>query len=203
MATIDFINAIEHLKNYKETTAIGFHQKNAVAEVIARLETTAELYDQAKELNDNLLEEDDMIKRSREVLDEYLKSIDTTGWVIRGTTMVSAFDLTTSEFSNPEQEKSVKQLQHLTESIYNNLWGIKSRLNQCPEYKRFNPPGVRDVRNHLITHTDIPASEATIYSFGISTNGPVLRPTKPIGVKAPTDRGLYINIGEFLKEILR
>ena len=94
----------------------------------------------------------------------------------------------------------MSELHSKVESFYHDLWVITLRLNDLLGIKNFRPKGLTNVRNHLIEHTDGPGSGATILSFAISSNGPLLRPLKPTGVPAPHDLGFIANVDEFLQK---
>lgn len=68
---------------------------------------------------------------------------------------------------------------------------------KCVLCKNFDPRGVRTVRNHLIEHTKDPT---WMFATG-GSNGPRLKPTDEYR-GAEFDRGLYVNIDEFLKEFV-
>jgi hypothetical protein len=108
-----------------------------------------------------------------------------------------------TKLENVENSDQIALLHSLVETAYNNLWLVKQRLNTLPDFKNFKPPGVRNVRNHLITHTEYKNSGANIFSFGVITGGPVLRPIKPTGAKAPNDLGFIKNVHEFLTVLIR
>ncbi|OGM08496.1 hypothetical protein A2Z67_02080 [Candidatus Woesebacteria bacterium RBG_13_36_22] len=212
-----FEHTLELLERYKNISNPTNEFRHVVAEIITRLQDVAKEYEKANQLNGYLLNEDVGLKHQREIMtDEFINKImskqakkdselaeclkSAGGKLKRGSsTEISVFNMTKLTQKNT---KDIKQLHYITESIYNNLWLIKQRLNQLPKFKNFNPPGVRNVRNQLMTHTERTNSESYIFSFGVSTQGPVLRPIKPSGVKAPTDKGLYTNVEEFFSSII-
>ncbi len=190
-----------------------------MSEVITRLKVEAMRYADVVKRNDTLLIADEKLTVIRETmtddnvqkllteqakldpgLDKWLKSVGGKISKVQSSEL-STHDLDTLDIEADEKASVIMQLHSDTEMIYHNLWAAKTRLNQFTKFKNFNPSGVRDVRNHLIEHTDKAKSYAYIYSFGIATKGPVLRPVKPAESKAPHDRGLQTNVEEFTKAL--
>lgn len=101
------------------------------------------------------------------------------------------------------QSKLLTNLQIDTENIYIELWLIITELQEITIFNNFKPLGVTNVRNHLIQHTKGKGSMALINSFGIHTNGPILKPIRPKDSPAPIDKGLYPNLEEFLDQIIK
>jgi hypothetical protein len=140
----------------------------------------------------------EMLKKQSEIDGNLKKWFDSNSgnMQISSKTEIKTFNL------SEEVEEKISALHSKTESLYNELWLIKERLNKVDKFKNFNPAGVRDVRNQLIVHIDKPNSKATIFSFGIQTNGPVLRPVKPSTATANHDNGLVVNVESFLSAIV-
>lgn len=217
-----FTSVIQLLTKYQQDFLLAPHQKLIFDEVFARTKSIFDEYTSLLNLNDALLNEEHGLKDIREMmrdeninsiltkasktdsqLAEYLNSVGGKVKRVQSSEFV-AYDMGRLDSQSDLQITKIRELHSRTESIYHNLWSVGSRLNQLPKFKNFKPKGVRDVRNHLIEHTDNPkTSGATIFSFGISTNGPVLRPTKPTGVPAPNDKGLDVNIEEFFSSIVK
>lgn len=219
-----FDSALEFLGTYKQDSTLTHKQRYVLAEVITRLKSASEQYSAIIESNRALLNKDLRLIALREYmtdeninkiigeqaqkdpkLAEYLASVGGK-LTKKQSTEISAYDMSSldKKSQSHQQTQHIKHLHSETESIYHNLWAITQRLNQLPKFKNFKPQGVRDVRNHLIEHIDNPkTSEAYIFSFGVATRGPVLRPIKPAGVKASNDNGLEANVEEFLGSIVR
>lgn len=217
-----FARVIDLLTKYQHSVLEEPSRTFALNEIIARIRNISEEYRSTLQLNALLLSEDPGLGRIRKMMtDEYVnaalakaaetdselaKYLDSVGGKVERaeSSEIAAYDLGNLD-SQPDIRLTEIRLLHLkTESIYHNLWSVILRLNQFPEFRNFKPKKVREVRNCLIEHVDNPrTSGASIFSFGVSTNGPVLRPTKPSGVPAPNDSGLNINIEEFLLEIVR
>lgn len=214
-----FRKTFDCLSNYLSDTSLNNTEKQNLDEAISRLQNLPEQYKRIVGLNQTLLESDEGLNKIRDFateenisrmlhenadkdpkLAQWLASVG--GRIVkRSSSEVSARDLSKI---NPEdkQDRQIKDLHSLTENVYENLWSVKGRLNTLQKFKNFNPPKVRNVRNHLIVHTDRKDSGATIFSFGVATNGPVLRPIKPSGAKATHDNGFEGNIKEFLEQII-
>ena len=196
------------------------NQISVLDEVVTRLQNIFDDYKSISELNTILLKEYPHLNVLREMasdeninkvlteaakndpqLEKYLNSVG--GRVVKLNSFeTAAYNMVKLNSQSNLKNLQIKFLHSKTESIYHNLWTVNLHLNNLPKFKNFKPKGVRDVRNHLITHTDKPmTSGAYIFSFGVSTQGPVLRPTKPIGVPAPIDKGLESNIEEFFSLI--
>ena len=101
----------------------------------------------------------------------------------------------------------VIELITLSESAYYIAFRLKGVINGIGERedipalksKRFNPIGVRDVRNHLLEHTEEP-----MYVFATGGNhGPRLKPLDKYRGAKFVDRGLYVNIEEFLQDLVK
>jgi hypothetical protein len=213
--------AIDLLKQFQTNSSLDHRENQILNEVITRLRTGSERYTEIIKLNQELLENDNIVKQMRELgkednllrilmenagkdpkLDQWLKGVGYKIEKVQGTEL-RAHDLNNLDNLSAEESKKVRELHTQTETIYHNLWTTKTRLNQLSIFKNFNPKGVRGVRNDLISHTDNKrASNAYLYSFGLSSSGPVLRPTKPVGVKSINDAGLKPNVEEYIKSIV-
>ena len=214
-----FAKTVELLKQYLESSSLDREQQRSLSEAIARLESISSESAEIIEQNARLLEADPKLREIRELMtddkinemmQEQAKKdpnlaahLATVGRLTKkSSSEVIARDMGKLDDQTKPDNAKLKELHSKTESMYQKLWVIKERLNQTPKFKNFNPPGVRDVRNHLIEHTDKGPSGASIYSFGLATNGPVLRPMKPTGARAPHDAGLETNLEEFLRKIV-
>jgi hypothetical protein len=207
-----FAQAVASLQKVVEYGDFSLVDKQYVDEAIVRLRDIEDRYIQAAELNNYYLESDKRVLEMREHFNEesIFKMLNDNSekdpklkdW-LRGKSSIkvdSKTEIRTFNLTENDDEK-VATLHTATENIYNDLWSIKERLNSVSKYRNFNPSGVRDVRNHLIVHVE--KYGATLYSFGIQTNGPVLRPVKPTNSKANHDKGLVSNVEEFLNEIIQ
>lgn len=207
-----FTQAVASLQKVVESGDFSPVGKQYVFEAIVRLRNIEDRYIRAAELNNDYLESDKRILEMREhfneesvfkmLKDNSEKDPKLKDWLrgkggikVESKTEISTFNLTEND------NEKVAALHTATENIYNDLWSIKERLNNVSIYRNFNPSGVRDVRNHLIVHAE--KYGATLYSFGVQTNGPVLRPVKPSDSKANHDKGLVSNVEEFLSEIIK
>jgi len=212
-----FENAIGLLKRHALSERVDDRQKLKIYEACARLETVSKTYPVIRQQNDDMLKADaglevirdqlpfdkvlPMLQRAAETDTQLAAWLASNGGKIEqvGLAETSAFTMTDLAEVAPETAEKLRQLQTATEQVYTNLWLVKGSLNGVHKLKNFNPTGVRDVRNHLIEHTE--KSGAAIFSFGISTGGPVLRPIKPSNASAAHDRGLDKNVEEFLQGI--
>ncbi len=222
MKSEPFTTVIELLTKYQQDALLEPYQITILNEIIARIKNISDEYRSTFDLNSALLNEDPGLENIRKMMtDENInkiltkaaktdpqlaKYLSSVGGKVKKvqSSEVAAYDMGKLDLQPDLRIPEVKLLHSKTESIYHNLWSVILRLNQLPKFKNFKPKGIRDVRNHLIEHTDNPkTSGAYIFSFGISTHGPVLRPTKPTDVPAPTDSGLDVNIEEFLSSIVK
>ena len=209
-----FKQAIVSIEKTIDSGFFNEQEKSYINEALFRLGSIEDRYTEVIRLNDNYLASDQRILEIRKNFSEEKvfqmlteqAEIDSklkvwlsgkSGIKVGSKTEISTFNL--SELN----DKKIFELHALTESIYHDLWTIKERLSKVDKYKKFNPSGVRDVRNHLIVHIDKPCSGATLYSFGIQTRGPVLRPVKPSTAKANHDNGIISNVEEFLNNLIK
>lgn len=212
-----FTDILSKLEILKKSSTLSQAENFAIGEAIARLSELKIQSLKIIEINRTLLERDSRLKEIREIMTDekvnemlqnaaktdpslaaYLASVG--GKLKReNSSEISAYDM-----ASVGEAPDIKKIRHLhseTEAAYNNLWLVKERLNTVNKFKNFNPKGVRETRNDLMIHTRGNNSGAHIYSFGITTRGPVLRPVKPSGIKAPNDNGFEPNLEEFLKEL--
>ena len=213
-----FDKAIQLLKVFEQDSALSDLHKNSLAEATTRLTILSKSSIEIVKLNAELLEKDPNLTALRKMSnDENINSLlhegakddpklaawlaSVGGKVSRITSSaVSAYDLTKLDFSKEFPERIIL-LHSKTEAVYDNLWLVKTRLRGLPKFKNFNPSGLRKVRNDLQEHTEGGNSQAHIFSFGVATRGPVLRPIKPANIKAPHDIGFENNVEEFISEI--
>lgn len=214
-----FINVIDKLKALKESSTLNQAETLSIGEVLARLKSLKTQSLKIIEANENLLERNPRLKEIREMMTDekvnemlqnaaktdpslvvYLASVG--GRVKKE----NSSEISTYDMSNVDEISDAEEISNLhseTEAAYHSLWLAKERLNAVNKFQKFNPKGVREVRNDLMTHTKGSNSGAHIYSFGIATRGPVLRPVKPSGTKAPNDSGFESNLAEFLDELTK
>lgn len=91
----------------------------------------------------------------------------------------------------------------LSESFYYFAWRLRQVLVNLPEFKNFNPKGIRNVRYDLLDHPEkVSRALNPNFMYGHDLpNGPVL---KPFGARRRPihDQGLYANTKELLEEFL-
>lgn len=214
-----FNNAVAALQQYGEWPSLSEAQRHKVSEARARIAALADVFLEINATNAKLLESEPGMVRIREFtahenLTRVLQDAARTdaklaAWLAKsggrieqvGESATAAYNMTDLSSMTSERAESLRKLQAQTEQVYQSLWIAKGLLNETPKFRNYNPVGVRDVRNHLIEHTD--RSGASIFSFGVATGGPVLRPMKPQGAKAKHDPGLNANVKEFLEAIVR
>ena len=95
------------------------------------------------------------------------------------------------------------ELETLTEAFYLFAFALREALDRHPRYRRFDAPGIRNVRNRLIIHPEGEKERAKIYpSFGIgSEGGPAIKDyLGPTG--SFDDPGLFVNAAQ-LRDRLR
>lgn len=95
------------------------------------------------------------------------------------------------------------QIELLAESFYYFAWRLRQVLVQLPEFKNFDPTGLRDVRFHLLDHPEKTSKALNpnfMYGHDVPT-GPVLKPFGPREIEI-YDQGLYVNAQEMLDELL-
>lgn len=108
---------------------------------------------------------------------------------------------TAPEFMDAMMER-IAWVQMDVETFYRIAGRVRTAARKLPGLDGFDPPGVRDVRNHLIEHTEGKGSR--VFGGGISVGGgvgavlkPMRRAGSPDGYR---DRGLYPNLLEFTQE---
>lgn len=213
-----FIQTIEKLAATKTAQAFTHTEGQWIEESIARLKGLKTRCLKILEANKTLLERNPQLRKIREMMtDERVNEmlskaakndpslaaqLKLMGGKVKSENYseIGAYDMSSADEKISDLDE-VRQLHLDTEEIYNSLWVVRERLSGIDKFKNFNPRGVRDVRNHLMVHTKGKNSGAHIYSFGIGTRGPVLRPIKPSGVKAPTDAGFEVNLEGFLLDL--
>lgn len=195
-----FNETIELLRKYQQDSSLNSGQRAALGESIARLESVSEQYEPIMGVSANLFDGDDLLRDMDKMMAKYFSS---NSIVVEKLSKASAYDMSNIGESSPMNAEKIKKLHSDTESIYEALWLIKTRMQALPILKNFNPRGVCEVRNHLMAHTEGKSSGAYQFTFGLSPQGPILRPGKPASALAPHDAGLEVNIKEFLAEIIR
>ncbi len=213
-----FDQTISLLSAYKNATLLNDSQKHFVDEAISRLKRAKGQYPKIMELNNVLLKENTGLAEIRSFMSdeklitvlqdsskndpELAKFLKKTGGklILQKHMEGSSYDMSALDTQSNPQSEELKKLHLSAEEFYENLWLVIQKLTQVPLFNNYLPKGVRDVRNHLIVHTE--KSGACIFSFGFTTSGPLIRPIKPTGVKAPNDNGFDPNILEFLNGII-
>lgn len=205
-----FSRVIDSLTEYRKSTKLTDKQDHNLGEAIARLKTESKRYKEILNVNKNLLEESEQMNSLRQLMapENIAKILTKEGFDTSKMSLVQTTELSSHNMENLEglsalESKKMLKLHSETETHYRNLWAIILKLNQIPVFGNFKPKGVREVRNDLIEHSNSGSSNAYIFSFGLATKGPVLRPTKPTGVKAPNDKGLEVNVEEYLDSIIK
>ena len=97
------------------------------------------------------------------------------------------------------------ELRLSTEAFYYFATRFIRILNCFPQLKNFDAPGVRNVRNHLLEHSES-ASGITQQDWGYSNTGPALKSTapRPLGKEnVPKDPGLFVNAAELCHRLER
>jgi hypothetical protein len=93
------------------------------------------------------------------------------------------------------------ELEVMTEAFYYFAFRVRTILRKkLPDFKGFEAPGTRDVRNHLIEHP----TKALSFNFTFASpgTGPILKLFRSeAGV--PFDRGLYLNAKELAENLRR
>jgi hypothetical protein len=90
------------------------------------------------------------------------------------------------------------ELKLSTEAFYYSAARFIRILKCFPQLKKFDAPGVRKVRNHLLEHSES-AGGITNQNWGYGDTGPALRSTtrRPPGKgNVPNDPGLFVNAAE-------
>ena len=80
---------------------------------------------------------------------------------------------------------------------------LSANANPFPGFKKFDPQGIRDVRNRLIQHPEKGNSRALSGGFGYGgTAGPTLKVGRSEGQpRSLRDKGLYVNAEEFREKL--
>jgi hypothetical protein len=94
----------------------------------------------------------------------------------------------------------LNDLQIFAEGFYSSAWRFRDILANHLKLPQFNPAGVRNVRYQLIDH--VQASNPQFF-FGTALGfGPVIeRYDAELRERRVIDDGLYVNAGEFLREL--
>jgi hypothetical protein len=96
-----------------------------------------------------------------------------------------------------------EEVELLSEAFYYFAWRFRELLTRFPDFKKFDPRGIREVRHDLLEHPE-KTSKALNPNFMYGhdlPDGPVL---KPFGSRQTDvhDRGLYVNAQELLDELV-
>jgi hypothetical protein len=108
-------------------------------------------------------------------------------------------------FDNNIADKARFELKLSAEAFYYFAARLMKILQRFPHLKNFDPPGVRNVRNHLIEHSDKACSGVTQqnWSFGGEAGPAFKNIRRPNQERVPIDRGLFINAAEFRDNLQR
>jgi hypothetical protein len=90
------------------------------------------------------------------------------------------------------------ELVGLLEEFYYNAHRVLKLIQKLPRCRNLKCKEISIVRNKLIEHAD----HGDVYSFGVTSQGPVVRPVVPSG-RAWVDGGLIPNTNAFTLELLR
>jgi len=102
-----------------------------------------------------------------------------------------------------KQEKLCTEIEAYTECIYYLAFRTRCIFRTLPGLESFEATAIRDVRNHLLEHSEHKDSLVTSVSFGhIGPHGPTVKPARPSHQSGiHIDRGLYKNLHEFLDNL--
>jgi hypothetical protein len=200
-----FEKILETLPGYSEKYALvpGYDQ-HLVAEVQERLKQLDSILIRIRELERS----DEDAQRRVQTAGTKVSAAMIAGGIRSQATPDSLLDDINNMWRH--SEKVYTELKTQTESFYYNAWRIYSitrgqrhKLKPLPEVS-FTCKGVREVRNHLIEHSDRDDSGIVAQSFASGgATGPVIKPGRPAG--QPTkfqDRGLLLNAREFAANLL-
>lgn len=151
---------------------------------------------------------------------EAQKRLEQIDWIVRRISVLQARDdrtgrwtwepaTSTETLRKQQKRRSSKwrrlgaEIELLSEAFYYFAWRLRQVLVNLPEFKKFDPKGIRDVRHDLLDHPE-KMSRALNPNFMYGhdlPNGPVL---KPFGARRRPihDRGLYANAKELIEEFL-
>lgn len=180
MTIFDFSKTIRLLEIYKEANKGEFTplQRNLYFEAVKRLKQLEFLTQKIMAVESKL----------REQLDADLPQ------------MIGRKVLPKGFFEKQNQFETENEI--YTESFYYFAFRLRSIIKRLPGLKSFESKGIRDVRNHLIEHSDSPASELTNLGFGHGPNGPIVKPGRVMGQTDKfLDKGLYKNLEELLNNL--
>ena len=91
----------------------------------------------------------------------------------------------------------------LTEAFYYFAWRFRQVIRPLPGLSRYDPRGIRDVRNQLIEHPPEHGAKLSHTRMTSSDTGPQLRVSRNADTRHyPVDRGLYHNAAELLNELM-
>ncbi len=89
-----------------------------------------------------------------------------------------------------------RRMEELLEAFYSGAHRIQKLMREVLGKPHKGSMGITTVRNHLVEHP----STGSLYSFGYSTNGPVVKPIQR-GQPEWIDAGLFANAEEFVTSL--
>lgn len=114
-----------------------------------------------------------------------------------GGTSISAYDAGTFQPSDEEDQRLRVELEEKLESYYQSAHRVLKLFGCVPHLKKIKCVAVTRVRNELIEHPD----EGTLYSFGVGSEGPRVKPMHR-GTPKFNDEGLLPNTLAFVDAIV-
>ena len=186
------------------------HQ-NTFREIESRINTLASEYDKLQSLNDLILKHDTNIPKidldpASGKLKIELKGVITELFIrkkdedvpvsIRDKSLLTSF---LPEGDTPDSQnidKLKNSLGPALEAFYYSANKLIDLVESLPNVSKFSFIGVKMVRNKLIEHPP----DGSLYSFGASTSGPVIKPVKIITYNW-NDKGLTSNALELVEHV--
>ena len=103
----------------------------------------------------------------------------------------------------PFLREATFQIRLHAEAFYYFAARLVTILRRYPALKRLDVPGIRNVRNHLIEHSEKPASGITQQNWGHGSSiGPTFKTSRRKGqMPIPMDKGLVANATELRDQI--
>ncbi len=103
----------------------------------------------------------------------------------------------------PVLKEATFQIRLYAESFYYFAARFVAILKRYPAFKSLDVPGIRNVRNHLIEHSDKPSSGITQQNWSHGSGiGPMFKTSRRKGQKSiPQDKGLFVNATELRQKV--
>lgn len=113
----------------------------------------------------------------------------------------TSYEAGTAEPMDPDSEGLREMLEDAIELFYHSAHRVLKLLREVEALPKIRCRPVTIVRNQLVEHPEHLGEHGTIYSFGYTTDGPVVKPIQ-LGDPEHTDAGLLPNARAFIDAIV-